>query len=489
MQAIISKTRALFISLPNFGQDLLRGPSGTIIQGIYAVNFGLDLATIGTILLLTKIFDAFTDPVVGMFSDRYYHAYGTRKPWLVIGTLLSILGMWLLFTPSVGVSAAYFLFSYLLMYLGWTLAEIPYAAWKAEVNHHYDSRTRVAAMDSFFGFLGTLSFSLIPITMVGLGMSEKVEYSIESVHFTAWVVTLILPVMVGLALWKVPDGVPLQQERRTSLKENLSAVLQAKPVFYFMVIYFLSGLAMGMTGAVNYLYLVRYAHASELVVYSSTWGLFVVIVAIPLGAWLCRVVGKHRVWAFSLVVVVLGVVIKDFLVDHSLPDAAHFKVNNLLMLFIMGIPAIMVSFYTVAVSGLQGDLTDYGQWKFRSNFSGSYLSFMLLMNKIAAAFGAFLALNALQLSGFDAKSGVEITLSGAWCLRLTFTWIPALLLILTIPLVFYYPLTREKHLVLLKALERRSRREAATVVIDDARHTSLPAAAPIVREPEYSSRL
>lgn len=458
MQNVISKTRALLIALPNFGQDLMRGPGGAVIQGIYAVNLGLDLATIGTILVITKIFDAVTDPLVGLLSDRYHQRHGTRKPWLVVGTLVSLVGMWFLYSPAQDAGWVYFVFSYLLMYLGWTLAEIPYAAWKAEVSHHYDSRTRVGAMDTLTGFLGSLSFSAVPILMVYLGMADKVEHSLASIHLTAILVTCLLPLLVLIALVKVPDGKPLERERRVTFRQVLYEVLRSRPVIYFVGVNLVTGLAVGMVGAVSYLYLVRYAHAADLLVYQGFAALLLLIAAVPLGAWLCRVIGKHRAWAISSALIALGVCLKDLFVDHSDPNSAHFQVSTVLVLLILSLPLVMSTTNTIAVKSLQGDLTDYGQWKFHNNLTAVYITATELANKLGMALGAFLGLMLLKVSGFDAAAGEEITRSGAWGLRLAFTWIPAALLIAVIPFLLRYPLTRKKHQTLLKALERRAAR-------------------------------
>ena len=65
---------------PSFAQAFIHGPAISVLQGIYAKFFGLSLQEIAFVILLSRIFDAVNDPIVGFLSDRYRARHGTRKP-------------------------------------------------------------------------------------------------------------------------------------------------------------------------------------------------------------------------------------------------------------------------------------------------------------------------------------------------------------------------------------------------------------------------
>ena len=132
--------RTLNYALPTVVVAFLIGPVA-IIQGIYAKYFGLSLTTIASVLLIARLFDAVTDPLIGYFSDHYYARTGSRKKIICTGAVLFIISAYFLYVPhGIGSSAPYdpistacFLTWFLIFYLGWTMFEIPHLAWGSEL--------------------------------------------------------------------------------------------------------------------------------------------------------------------------------------------------------------------------------------------------------------------------------------------------------------------------------------------------------------------
>ena len=73
----LSNWQILAFSAPSVGMVFLTAPM-SIVQGVYAKYFGVPLTTLAGILLLCRLFDAFSDPLMGYFSDRYRARTGTR---------------------------------------------------------------------------------------------------------------------------------------------------------------------------------------------------------------------------------------------------------------------------------------------------------------------------------------------------------------------------------------------------------------------------
>ena len=76
-----------------------------LLMPLYAITMGLDAKAIAGIFFATKMFDVVTDPVFGIVSDRFPTRWGRRRPWLVLGTLILMLAIYMLFTSGPAGSA------------------------------------------------------------------------------------------------------------------------------------------------------------------------------------------------------------------------------------------------------------------------------------------------------------------------------------------------------------------------------------------------
>jgi len=129
----LGRASLLVFALPAIMQGFMHAPAASLIQGIYAKHAGLPLVALGTAVLITRLFDAFTDPLIGWASDWWRQKTGSRKPFIVVGTLVTAVGLWFLYRPPEGVTISYFLVWFTVAYLGWTMTEIPYRAWSFEL--------------------------------------------------------------------------------------------------------------------------------------------------------------------------------------------------------------------------------------------------------------------------------------------------------------------------------------------------------------------
>jgi Na+/melibiose symporter-like transporter len=100
-------------------------PLAIWIPAHYSGGLGISLATVGTILMLARLTDVITDPLMGELSDRWRTPIGRRRPWLFIGPPVMMLGVYHLFMPSEGVGIAYFLFWLTIFFVGSTMIALP----------------------------------------------------------------------------------------------------------------------------------------------------------------------------------------------------------------------------------------------------------------------------------------------------------------------------------------------------------------------------
>ena len=202
--------RNLLYSLPYAGVVFLYTPMA-ILQGVYAKYYGFSLAALGAVVLIARIFDAITDPLVGILSDICKRRINSRKPLIVVGALLYVMAGYFLYSPSAVPSTIYFLCWLLLFYLGWTIFEISHAAWGGDLAREPADKTKIYSMRVGAGNIGLSVFYIIPL----LPLFQTSDITPETLHWCAIVgVLLILPCLT-ICILRVPSG----HELSPSLKD------------------------------------------------------------------------------------------------------------------------------------------------------------------------------------------------------------------------------------------------------------------------------
>lgn len=118
-------------------------PLGVYLPPFYAQTLGLGLSTVGLVFMLSRIWNALCDPLIGILSDNTNSRFGRRKPWMAAGAILFLPAVAAVYWPPHAVSAWYLGISLFTLYLSWTLVGTPFAAWASELSNEYHERSRI----------------------------------------------------------------------------------------------------------------------------------------------------------------------------------------------------------------------------------------------------------------------------------------------------------------------------------------------------------
>ena len=131
----LKKSSLILYALPEYAVYLASIPVVLYLPFVYSRDMGLSLGDVGTILFVARLSDVITDPLIGYFSDKTQTRLGRRKPWIVVGSLILMCSAYMLFNPPAGVGNGYLLIWAVLLWLGWTMVNIPYYAWGLSLIH------------------------------------------------------------------------------------------------------------------------------------------------------------------------------------------------------------------------------------------------------------------------------------------------------------------------------------------------------------------
>lgn len=438
---------------PSFAQAFIHGPAVSVLQGIYAKFFGLSLQEIAFVILISRIFDAVNDPVVGFLSDRYRARHGTRKPWLLAGSMIAVIACWFLYVPSGEVTMWSFLFWYLLADVGWTVSEVPYSAWLAELSDDYEERARITTWRSMGRFLGLLSFFGLPLALQSI--TGSTEFTPETLRWAAGLASVALLGTALVAALVVPNGLRREHAASgapaSSLLATGRAVAGNRPLLIFTAMFAVGGLGAGIGSGLSFFYIDGYLLLGQQLAAVMIVSIPISLIATPVWGTLCRRFGKQQAWAAGNVGAGLASLSYYFIGPGE--NAALLLAASLIVV------NAMIVVEAVAAPAVLADVVDYGRLRFGADHAGSYFAFYAMVQKINVGIGAALGLLIAGMFGFDATVTTQ-SASGRFGLLLAFSLLPAVFLCIAALWIWRFPINRRRHAVIIAALERRAAREA-----------------------------
>ena len=438
---------------PTMMLAFLWGPIG-ILQGIYAKYYHVSLTAIATVLLISRLFDAITDPLIGYWSDSYKVKVGSRKPFVLMGGLLFIVSSYFLYVPvdidsidsSTVVSTSYFLVWFLLFYFSWTLFEIPHLAWAAELTPKSKDKSKIYSLRSLSVFIGILFFYLVPF----LPFFSTQEFTPHTLQWAAITAGLLMLPALYFCLTHTPKHLNTYKHTKKTKKESFfrlfKEVISNKPFLLFTLAFTLFNAGSYMWFTLIFIFVDSYLKLGNHFAFLTIIALISSMVMLGFWHWLASNVSKKAAWAIGMMVYIIGSISSAFLTpgEESLIGLSI----AILLVYIGGVPAIAIA------PSLLADIIDYSTWKFRTDRTATYFSLYTFCSKTSLAIGSAIGLGIAGWYGFDPASESH-TADTVFGLHLSACWLPALFITLSIFIIRLIPINSYQHSIIRKRLDAR----------------------------------
>ena len=466
----LSLTDSLSYAAPYLTMTWLGAPI-PILQGIYAKYYGFSLTTLATIILLTRLFDAITDPLIGYYSDRYARHTGSRKPFILAGGLLLILSAYFLYVPIGGdigesndVSVAYFTFWFMALYLAMTLFEIPHSAWASELALTSTDKAKIFSFRSVASALGMVCFYLVPL----LPFFATQDITPESLKVSVISAGVLMLPLLYFCLKNTPNrysfspvGSGQQQgscgnsRNKNSLGLLFRSILGNQPLVIFFCAFSVYGFAAGMWYGLVFLYVDSYLGLGEHFAQVFLLSFLVGIVATPIWCKLAIKLGKKVVLSASMVLLILSYLYASLLT----PEYSGFR--ELLALQILNIlgGGCMMTFAPAMLS----EIVDYSTLKYRAENTASFYALFMFVGKFTLAVGGGLGLAIAGWYGLDATTTAQ-TAEGVAGLLIGMAWLPMIFILIGLVLIVLSPIDNRRHGIIRRRLDSRSVSRNANVL-------------------------
>lgn len=359
----------------------------------YSQSIGLSVTVVGLILFISRLTDVITDPLVGLYSDRFQSRFGKRKPFILFGSIILIGSFYALIHPPAEYTELWLLGFSMLVYLGWSIVSIPYLAWSAEITSEYHEKTRLSAAREVFTILGVLAALLIPYLY---NVSESADKSL-SILYIAFVIALfiMLPVtLIGTGEGSVKSSKYVTFKELKRLWEKIPSLCRLQSAFI------LNSLANALP-ATLFLFYVQLVLEEE----SKTGPLLLLyfasgIVGLPFWTMLAKKIGKRNSWLSSMVLASTAFVFVPFLGSG---DLAFFA----LITFVSG---LSLGADMALPSSIQADVVQKVQDQ-KASYAGILFGIWAMLTKFALALAVGLGFVILGMVGFEPEAPTPLALN------------------------------------------------------------------------------
>jgi GPH family glycoside/pentoside/hexuronide:cation symporter len=430
----------LIFGLGGASENMMQNAVNNMANPVFNLGFGLSPALLGIATAVFRIWDAITDPIMGLISDRTESRLGRRRPYIVVGAVLAGLIFSLLWwcprDMSSGFYFVWFLVIALLFYSATTVFGVPYLALGFELSPDYHERTRVMAWRTGFASIAGIGIQWL----FWLTQRDIFEDTIEGMRFVGMGFGLLM-VLMGVA-----PGLFLKERRLTAGEaaanranlhaRHMFAVLQVRPFRFILAA--LAAAILGMfTVQVLGLYINIYyvfggdqKAASMIMGVQGTFYHFCCMASIPAISWVSSRLGKKATLQIFIAIATIATLLKWFLFTPE---------NPWLQFIVTGLMAPGLSAVWTLLASMTADATDIDELEKGVRREGSFGAIYGWTMKLGFAFCFLVAGFILEWTGFDVSLGAgqhEGTILG---LRILYSIVPALGLLAAMGFIWKIP--------------------------------------------------
>ena len=378
--------RNIIYAFPAFAFSIPTFPVMIMLPAFFAEVHGFEISVIGILIFLSKLIDVITDPLVGWLNDKNFFP---RKAYLLIGGILSGLALTQLFLKQ-DINQEIFLFVWLsILYLGWTMFQIPYLSIGYDLEKNYFLRTKLSATREFFILLGL--FCSLGIPMFFSISNEKL---LENIVFIATLFGLM-----GLILFcsLIPEN-KRTNEKKIKFKKvikNLKKNIYFSKIFLVLVVNNLAN----VFPMVLFAFFITYVLGGDDSNRQTTLFFYFLfaIMGVPFWTIISKKYGKKEVWSLSLFMSAMFFLLVFFLEDG----------NFLFFIIISCITGFCLGADLIIPPSIQADITDWHRSKFGEDISGVLFSIITFLNKFAFAVVSIFVFGIMGVLDFDTDGEIN----------------------------------------------------------------------------------
>lgn len=394
--------------------------AGQLMGLLGNISLGLSAFWLGTIMILPRLWDAVSDPIVGHFSDNTRSRWGRRRPFILIGGIavaVSFVAMWWVprgdsveaFFPSEAAynwfQLAFILTGLLVFFTACTVFEIPHGALGMEMSDDYHERTRLFSAKSFLGNLFAMG---TPWLLYLAGREFFKGPGGDLADGMRYVSLFIAGVLIPMTWWwflalEEPGFAAAKKQEKSAFWTDMRTALSNRTFLILVLTIFTLAMGFNFVALFNYYITIFYLYGGDAVdagkllgINGTVWAVTGLVAVFPLN-WISRRIGKSKTLLIAILLMCAAQLSKIVCYNPELP--------YLVLIPTVFLSAGMLMFFTLGAS-MVGDVCDEDELTTATRSEGSYYSVYWWFIKMGTAFASFITGVLLVFTHFDEKQTV-----------------------------------------------------------------------------------
>jgi GPH family glycoside/pentoside/hexuronide:cation symporter len=417
----------------------------------YTDTFGISAAAAGTIMLVARVWDMISDPLMGIIADRTNTRWGKFRPYILWMALpYSVLAVLTFTTPDLGQTGKiiYAGVTYLLLMTVFTAINLPYSSLGAVMTSDSYERAGLNSYRFIFAFIGQF---IVTGTALSLAMYFGNGDNAKGYQYTLILFAIVSFILFMITFKTTKERVKPPKEQKQNLKEDLKNLFSNKPWVILFFVGIISFVMFAMQNLSIAYYFKYYIGSEQSVQLFNVIGTIALIVGIPFSKPLAKKFGKKNVFIASSLISGL------FFILLYIPDAGDTTLIytfNILAKFTYA-PAVPLLWTMLA------DTADYSEWKNGRRATGLVFSAATFAQKAGWGIGGALAGWILALYNFIPN--MEQTLHSLIGIKLMVSVFPGVLYMSCAILLYFYSINHKTCMIMQKDLENRREQNNLTL--------------------------
>lgn len=419
----------------------------------YSTIFGLSLVDATFLMLVTRIWDAVSDPMMGVIADRTSTQWGKYRPYLLwMAIPFAVVGVLLFTTPDMGYAGkriwAYV--TYILMMTVYTAINVPYGAMLGVMTSDSDEKTVFSSFRMFFAYAGSfivlagwepLCKAFNSMRGIEAGVNDPVSW-----QYAMIVVAACCAVLFFMTFALTKETVK-SEKKETSVASDLGSLFKNAPWWILLggVLFFnLFNAARYTAGPFFFASVI--GDGAQLKIFSAEFlfyaGIFFAVgevanmAGVAMTPMITRKIGKKSTFMGCLV---LLIVLSCLFFFVPLTTGGYW-----VMMLLQVVISVLTGVVSPLVWSMYADIADFAELKFKTASTGLIFSSSSMAQKFGGAIGGSAVTAILAAVGYSTEAGAVQTETALVWVRALMSFVPAAVAAMSLLFLFFYPLTTKR---------------------------------------------